>query len=155
MSIIIAYMIKKELGVFLRVPGNDQQKTIWITPYQYLDHALFIAISSRFQIITSFDDFLIGWGQFSWAKRRLIYLSGFTGLSFVFETSEMTHLKIPGVLYLPFSLNFLSSRTPLLEFICRSKKLLSKLISIEQFTTSQNTGWGFLTIGTAMWRHQL
>ena len=44
-------MIKKELGVFLRVPGNDQQKTIWITPYQYLDHALFIAISSRFQIM--------------------------------------------------------------------------------------------------------
>ena len=27
MPIIIAYIIKKELGVFLRVPGNDQQKT--------------------------------------------------------------------------------------------------------------------------------
>ena len=33
MPIIIAYIIKKELGVFLRVPGNDQQKTIWIAPY--------------------------------------------------------------------------------------------------------------------------
>ena len=27
MPIIMAYIIKKELGVFLRVPGNDQQKT--------------------------------------------------------------------------------------------------------------------------------
>ena len=26
-------MIKKELGVYRRVPGNDQQKTIWISPY--------------------------------------------------------------------------------------------------------------------------
>ena len=106
---------------------------------QNLDHVLFIAISSRSQIITSFDDFLIGWGQFSWAKLRPVNLSGFTSLSFF-----LRHQRWPISKYTSFSLNFLSSRTPLLELICWSKKVLSKLISIEQFTTSQNIWWGFL-----------
>ena len=29
---VIAYMIKKELDVYLRVPGNARKKTTWISP---------------------------------------------------------------------------------------------------------------------------
>ena len=37
MPIIIAYIIKKELGVFLRVPGNDQQKTDLVNTLAVVD----------------------------------------------------------------------------------------------------------------------